>query len=547
MLVLGLNFGGHDPAAAIVRDGELVCMAEQERFSRRKHAPDESPAEAASWCLRQARVDPGDVDAIAVGVDPNLFRPGAGTLDAGTALPEELLAARPPVRFVRHHLAHAASAFYCSGFREAAVLVVDGQGERESTSLAVADERGVRILEALPIHLSLGHFYRAAAQHAGLEPPGSLGAEGKLMGLAPYGVPDQPMPLRVGPEGLELLPEVAPPEVPNRRRLLRAALRAWWTRHCYPFADGGAAEHVAYCRFAASVQRTLEEAVLHLAGRLRAAAPSANLAVAGGVAQNCTANRCLVELAGWERCFFPPFAHDAGVALGAALQVEAEDRLAAGRPAPGFQLEHAFWGPEYDEAACASALAGTGLLVRRLGPEELVQEVAGHLVENRLVAWHQARAEVGPRALGARSLLADPRRRANVPRLNRVKGREVWRPLAPSVVAERFDEYFCGGMASPFMNVACNVRAEVRHLVPAVVHVDGSARPQALERASAPLFWSLVDAFGRRTGIPVLLNTSFNLAGEPIVNTPEEAVRGFLASELDVLALGPLVATKRAG
>lgn len=540
MLVLGLNYGRHDPSAALVDDGRVVSIVAEERLSRKKHAPSESPAAAVRWCLSDANVTPQEIDAIAVGWDFERERllTGVAMPDVTWALPEEFLSmpALPPVHSIVHHVAHAASSFYCSGFDEAAVLIVDGRGEQESISLGVADHRGIRLLESLPIEMSLGQFYRAATEHAGLMTEVGFGAEGKLMGLAPYGVADQPMPLGVTDDGLVSLLDLKPETWEQRHS--RATLREWWARNCYPYVDAETREIMAYSRFAASVQQCLVDAVLHLAGRARTLTGSANLVMAGGVALNCSANGVLVSSGLFENYYFQPASADDGVSLGAALEVCARDRIAHDRPARNDRMDHAYWGPSYDEGAVAAALRAAGLPSRRLAPEALVEEAAGLLDRGRIVGWFQGRAELGPRALGARSILADPRDRSVVPRLNHIKGREVWRPLAPSVKAEHFDEYFDSPFASPFMNVAAQVRRSVRPRVPATVHIDGSARPQAVRQADSPVYWSLIDAFQRRSGLPIVLNTSFNLATEPIVTTPEQAIASYLACDMDALVLG---------
>jgi len=542
MLVLGLNFGGHDPSAALVCDGVPLAMVAQERISRVKHAPYESPAGAADWCLRQAGAKPRDIDAIAVGWDHSLFRRRQGdpALDLPAALPAEFgeLPELPPVHRVRHHLAHAASSFYSSGFDRAAVLIIDGQGERESASLGSADERGITFSRTIPVPDSLGHFYRAASQYAGLEKAGSRGAEGKLMGLASYGVPNQEMPLRAAPDGAGLRPDLIPPDEPGQRNVLRERLRAWFAATCFPYAAALPDEIMAYANFAASVQAVVEEAIVAFARSLRVSTGLPRIVLAGGVALNCTANGILAASEIYDDLFVPPMPADDGVSLGAALEVGR--RLYGGSAAPEAfpRMRNAFLGPGFSDAECQRALSSAALPSRYLTDENLAREVARHLSEGRIVAWFQGRAEVGPRALGARSLLADPRERSVVSRLNRLKGREPWRPLAPSVLAEEFGEYFTGTFRSPFMNVATCVRPEVRSRVPAIVHVDGSARPQVIVREDAPRYWSLVDAFRSLTGIPLVVNTSFNLGHEPIVDSPAQAIRSFLDGGFDVLALG---------
>lgn len=548
MLILGLNFGSHDPSAALVCDGVPVAMLAQERISRIKYVPPEGPARAAEWCLQYADAKPQDIDAIAIGWDHSLFpraqRENAPPRSIIGALPPGFaeLPCLPPVYRIRHHRAHAASAFYCSGFDRAAVLIVDGRGERESASLGVANEGGITFSRHIPVHDSLGHFYRAASHYAGLGKIGTRGAEGKLMGLAAYGVPGQEMPVQVTADGptlrAELLAELASPDKTGRRRGHEERLRAWFAEFCFPYSEALSDEVMAYAQFAASAQSVVEQAVVALATSLRQETGQSHLVLAGGVALNCTANGVLADSQIYEDMFVPPISADEGVSLGAAL--DAYRQICGGKTGPTAfpRMRNAFLGPEYSNARCRQALDEAGLPVREITDDVLVQEVAQHLASGKIVAWFQGRAEIGPRALGARSILADPRDRSVLSRLNRLKGREIWRPVAPSVLAEEFSAYFAGSFRSPFMNVATQVRPEVRARVPAIVHVDGSARPQTIVRVDAPLYWSLVDQFRRITGIPLVVNTSFNLRHEPIVHTPTQAIRSFLAGGFDVLALG---------
>jgi len=541
MIVLGLNFGSHDPSAAIVDNGQLVAMVEQERFSRIKRAPGRPPLDAVEYCLKQIGITAEDVDAIAIGWDVELFDGMPEPLpfyrilrDVRWALPPSFDSVDIPTYRVRHHIAHAASAFYTSGFGEAAILVVDGTGETESTTIAVGNCAGIHSLLSLPISRSLGHFYLAASRHAGF--PGE--GEGKFMGLAAYGMPDQPMPMYIAEDGLCYVDELELGAQIQSTRAQKDALCDWWAANCYPYAPAEEKkEPFAYSRFAASVQRSLEEALLYLARKARELTGCKSLVMAGGVAQNCSANRVLTESGLFTEYFVSPISHDGGVSLGAAFEVASKIE-ANGPTGVGSRMEHAYWGPEYDDQEIVSALRAMGLEYSILPEEEICDAVADLLVNNQIVGWFQGRAEIGPRALGARSILANPMIRANVTRVNTLKGREEWRPLAPSVLAEEFDIYFRGNVKSPFMNVAAEVRKSTRATIPAVVHVDGSARPQVVSREFSPLYWQLVNAFRRRTGVAVVLNTSFNLWSEPMVNSPREAIETFRRGNLDALAIG---------
>ena len=545
--VLGVNPGPHDGAAALLRDGQLVVMAEQERFSRNKSARWEAPLDAIAACLHHAGIGLDGLAGIGLGCDLRLLDPAEraafGPLDAPEVLfpPERFPRRRlPPVHRFRHHLAHAASAFRASGFPEAAVVTIDDRGEDCSAAIAHGTPEGITVLAALPVWDSLGLFYRTACEYAGL---GRLPSQsGKLMGLAAYGAPTQPVPLTVrdGWPCFDLpAPAGATPE--DRRQHRRRQLLDAFTASCSPYQPGLAGEPMAYASFAASAQLALEEAVEALCRAARARTGSRRLCLAGGVALNCTANGRVARAGLFDQVFIQPAAYDAGTALGAALELDAQ---LTGHPTPPEQaMTHAYFGPASSDATIAAELGRAGLRAARLSERDLVEQVARLLAGHAVVGWFQGRAEVGPRALGARSLLANPAHRATLTRVNQLKGREPWRPLAPSVTAEAFARYFTGP-PSPFMLIACHARPEHAPRLQAVLHVDGSTRPQAVTRQANPRFWHLLRAVERHTGDPVVLNTSYNLAGEPIVNTPAEAIRDFLAAPIDALAIGNYLARK---
>jgi carbamoyltransferase len=313
----------------------------------------------------------------------------------------------------------------------------------------------------------------------------------------------------------------------------------------YPFAPGDPGDIMAYANFAASVQAALEEAVFQLAKVARERTAAEDLVITGGVGLNCTMNGRLARAGLFRDVYVPPVTHDTGVSLGAALV--ADRQRCPGRK-PMSRFEHAYWGLEASAGDIDKAVKESGLPAIRLDEEDLLSRVVDHLTEGRIVGWFQGRAEVGQRALGARSMLCDPRRRQHLVRVNTVKGREIWRPLAPSVLEEHAGQLFedrLPGLAS-FMLAALPVREDARHAVPATVHVDGSARPQAVRRATNPRYWRLIDTFRQRTGVPAVINTSFNLAGEPIVHTAADAISSFRRSGLDVLALGDYLLEKPA-
>lgn len=551
--VAGLNHGAHDSAAALLRNGELVAAVEQERFSRRKRAIDQAPVEALRWCLDHAGIQLADLTAIGLGSDLDALgrwmglTPEQRRVELPLDDPDRLLPAsvfgdgrRPPLVPVRHHLAHAASTYWPSGFGESAVLVVDNRGEESSTTLAMATPQGIEKLVSYPVEHSLGLYYRIATQYVGLYDKN--GNAGKLMGLACYGRARYDAGLRYGEHGPEWhgVPRAtqAGKALPPERT---SQLLAFFEERCYPYTIGLRDDITAYVDFAASVQQALEETLLCLVADLYARTGVRNLCLAGGVALNCTANGRLGTEGPFERVFVQPMSHDAGVALGAAYEVARQVAPSSFGPQP---MRHALWGPEFSDEEVADVLAERGLAAERLPPEALAGRVASAIAGGAIVGWHQGRAEVGPRALGARSLLGDPRRRETLVRLNTVKQREMWRPLAPSVLSGYFDKFFVGA-PSPFMIVAARVRPEVRAEIPAVVHIDGSARPQAVDSDDQPLFAALLDAFMVETGLPLLVNTSFNTAGMPLVNSPEDSVDTYLNTDVDLLAIGSHLVSRR--
>jgi carbamoyltransferase len=535
--VLGVNAVFHDPAAALVVDGVTVAAAEEERFSRRKHGKPpvafstwELPEQAMAFCLAEAGLTPADVDAVAYSYDPALApQPGADVTDGEWEGLRTLYARRAPlflraalpglevdrVRWVAHHEAHAASATFASGFDPCDVIVLDGRGERGShLSGAFADGR-LEVLAAQRLPHSLGLLYEELTAHLGFRRSSD---EYKVMAMASYGEPSLLGILRdvvraspdggftVGPVDLSAL---APPLAP------------------------GAEFTSAHADLAASVQRRLEEVLVELAVWLQARTGHRELVMAGGVALNCVANSRLWREGPYERVWVQPASGDSGTALGAAMHVAAElgDRVAP--------MGTAALGRGWDEAALEARLRTAAVAFER--PDDVAVEVAEALARNEVVAWFQGRSEFGPRALGHRSLLADPRAAANLERLNDVKGREQFRPVAPMVLAERAAAIFDGPLPSPYMLFTHDVRPGWAERIPAVVHVDGTARIQTVDRAAEPLVARMLERFEALTGVPVVVNTSLNTAGRPMVDDPRDALECFGSAPVDLLAIGPFV------
>ncbi|WP_024876018.1 carbamoyltransferase family protein [Saccharomonospora piscinae] len=544
MRILGVNAVFHDPAAAVVVDGRIVAAAEEERFTRRKHgkapvpfATWELPEQAAAWCLRQAGLEPSELDAVAYSYDPALVDDTLDGVDSGgweklrtlyaRRAPAFLRTALPGldpsvVRFVRHHVAHAASAALAAPFGDCAVLTSDGRGEAESALLG--EYRDGKLVELAHQRLphSLGLTYEAATAHLGFRRSSD---EYKMMALASYGSPRFVTELRelvfaTGDGGF------------------RTAAVPW--EHFAP-ARGEHAELLPeHADLAASVQRVTEEVLLDLARWLHERTGHPDLALAGGTALNCVANTRLHDESPFERVWVQPAAGDAGTALGAALALAADFGEAV-EPMPGADL-----GRGFDDAELEDSLRRARLPYER--PADIAATVARALADDRIVAWFQGRAEFGPRALGRRSLLAHPGRAANLDRLNDVKGREQFRPVAPMVLADRAAELFTRGpLPSPYMLFVHDVAPQWRERIPAVTHVDGTARVQTVEPENEPLLARMLTEFERRTGLPTVVNTSLNTAGRPMVDDPRDALECFGSAPVDLLALGPFAVSGGGG
>ncbi len=541
MRVLGINAVFHDPAAALVVDGAIVAAAEEERFSRRKHGKVpvpfstwELPEQSAAWCLERAGLEPADLDAVAYSYDPDLAPPfaddvvaddweGLRTLFVKRA-PLFLRTALPGldpvrVRYVAHHVAHAASAHLASPFERSSVMVLDGRGERASFLAGRYDGDRLEVLGVQELPHSLGVMYEELTAHLGFRRSSD---EYKVMALASYGQP----------RFLDRFRELV--RTTGNGGFLVQPIE--WARFAPPAR--GDEWSPAQADLAASVQRRLEEVLLELARWLHAQTGDENVTMAGGVALNCVANSRLWDEGPFERIWVQPAAGDAGTALGAALHVASElgDDV---EPMSGADL-----GREWDAAALAGRLDTAALGYER--PADIGAAVAEVLAENGVVAWFQGRSEYGPRALGHRSLLANPRHAANLERLNDIKGREQFRPVAPMVLDERAAEIFEGPLPSPYMLFTHRVRAGWAERIPAVVHVDGTARIQTVDRAHEPLVARMLDAFERLTGIPVVVNTSLNTAGRPMVDDPRDALECFGSAPVDVLAIGPYLVRRAA-
>ncbi|MGH7387888.1 MAG: carbamoyltransferase family protein [Candidatus Rokuibacteriota bacterium] len=548
MNIVGISAYYHDAACCLLKDGRVVAAAAEERFSRRKHDA-RLPIQAFRFCLAAGRLGVGDVDCVAYYERPDRKLPrqlASASAPAADALrPEreirEVLGHEGPIECFEHHRSHAASAYYYSGFAEAAILTVDGVGEWATTTYGLGRDGEVDMFEEVEFPHSLGLLYSTLTGYLGFE---VNDGEHTVMGLAPYGKPrfteQMRVLLRPGPRGQYAL-DLAYFDFGGRRRMHSPALCDLLGA---PPRAPGARLSQFHRDVACSLQVALEDLLLEKVRYLHGRTGSANLCLAGGVALNCVANGRIRRDGPFERLFVPPAPGDDGGCLGAAALAHA--RL-TGHRLPGAPLTHAYLGPRFSREDVARLLSAAGVpsLDFRGREPELLAAVADRLAQRAVVGWFHGAMEFGPRALGARSILADPRDPDARDRINRlVKRREAFRPFAPSVLQERAWEFFELDHPSPFMLETARVRSP--GLLPAITHVDASTRPQTVDAATSPRFAALLHAFARRTGCPVLLNTSFNTRGEPIVCTPADALRCMVRAGLDLLVLEDFVIERRA-
>lgn len=591
MNVLGISCFFHDSAASLVRDGVVVAAAEEERFSRRKH-DNGFPAGAAAYCLEQAGIATGDLDHVVYYERPGLKLDRVGKsfvrslpkswaifpdivrswhrdkLWVSDIIAERIGIGRDRILFSEHHFSHACAAYHCSPFDEAAILTLDGVGEWVTAQSGVFSGIDYRRDAVVNFPHSLGLLYSAFAEFLGFE---VNEGEFKVMGMSSYGEPRfvdavEKLFLRRGPRGFELdldyfafLHSGGTNLSPRFVDLFGAPRRPeapfFLDRFRDTLADPAleadpqvAADSQRYADIAASVQRVVEDQIVSMATALRRDSGSENLCLGGGVAYNCVANGRVIRESGFANVYINPATGDSGSALGAALAVCA---AADGRRSPAM-LGSAYLGKEYPAAAIRDELDRHALRYEEVDDDaRYVAKISDLLAAGKVVGWFQGRFEFGPRALGARSILADPRRRETTVRVNQsVKYRELFRPFAPVVTAERAADYF--GFADGeerqlpyrFMLGVTHVREAWRDGLQAVTHVDGTARVQVLPREANPKLHALLQGFGAKTGVEVLLNTSFNRRGEVLVASPEDCLKTFLWSGIDVLAIGSFIVVK---
>lgn len=567
--ILGLNAYHGDSSAAVFTDGQLAAAIEEERLNRSKHWAG-LPCLAASRCL--ALSGAGKVQHVAISRDPKanfgrkilraLARPhklGRLTDRAANSMhisrvQTELAAAGVPgmsdaqMHFVEHHRAHMASAFFASPFEEAAVLSIDGFGDFSSVMWGVGRGNRFDVRGAVRFPHSLGLFYTAFTQFLGFP---KYGDEYKMMGLGAYGEPAYVSKVRgiVRTEGDQIRLNL------DYFRHHSDGVEMTWeggeptlgTVYSHRFTEAFGAPRVPRTEItqrdkdlAASAQAVLEENFFALLNFVQKQTGMRAVCLAGGVALNCVANGKIFGKTDFKDVYVQPAAHDAGTSIGAALYVQHQ---LLGHPRE-FVMRHVYYGPEYGDREIVDALEAAGTRYQWLSETDLLERTAGEIADGKIVGWYQGRMEFGPRALGNRSILADPRRADMKDILNsRIKYREPFRPFCPSILSERVSEYFTNDYPSPFMVMAYKIKAEQQKRLPAITHGDGTGRLQTVEKEVSPLYWKLIHTFEGLTGVPVLINTSFN-ENEPVVDTPQQAIDCFLRTQMDVLVAGPFLALK---
>lgn len=547
MLTLGINAAFHDSSASILEDGQLLAAAEEERFTHVKHGKRpipfsayEMPYHAINYCLEVANAHINDVDHFAYSFDPSLPK---GTehpafmeanqqarLHLRDGFPHHLQkrfkdADIPESKwhFVEHHISHAASAFHASPFKEAAVLTIDGRGENATTSYYYGKGNELRSIGQVYLPHSLGLLYEKMTTYLGFLHSSD---EYKVMALASYGKPVYADIFR----SMVHINGTGDYTVSNDD----------FEKHFGPSRakDGPFTEH--HFNIANSLQLVLEESALKLVHWLHEETGSENLCMAGGVALNCVMNARLRDKGPFKNIWVQPASGDAGTSLGAALWIDAKAANRNGQR--HFRMDHAYWGPEYSDEQIEAFLKWTKTPYKKL--ENVAAEAARLLADDKIIGWYQGRMEFGPRALGSRSILASPINPDMQARLNEVKDREDFRPVAPVVLEEDAPDWFENAHYSPFMLFVYDVKPDKADKIPAVRHVDGTARIQTVNRNQHPKYYDLLSEFKKLTGVPVLVNTSFNTLGKPIVCTPRDALECFWGSPFDALVIGSFLIEK---
>jgi len=569
MYILGLSSYAHEASASLIKDGEIKSVLEEERFNRKKHTW-EFPENAIRACLKREGISIHDIDYFTFFWVPrneflgnithvlryfpeslNLFRSPSGGdalsfLDrvrmmqtVGLDLQKRFgLKDIPKIHFVEHHPAHAASAFFVSKFEEAAILTMDGRGESTSTMMAVGKGNKITKIREIKVPHSLGHLYAAVTDHLGFRP---FFDEWKVMGLSAYGADT----LVKDFEDILSLTDDGGYRLNLKYFKFHTCGQAQWVSDEFIKKFGPKREYNGpyeqkHFDIARALQVLIERAGVHLTRHLEGITGLPNLCMTGGVVLNCLMNKRIVEETSFKGYFFQPIASDAGTSLGSALYYYHQNLNGPRK----YIFDSCYLGNEFSNEEIEAVLKAKNIAYRR--SPNIAAETARHIADGKIVGWFQGRMEAGPRALGNRSITVDPTRPDMKERLNsRVKKREFYRPFAPSVLEEKCCEYFImpKGLDSPHMILIGDVREDKKKVIPAVTHNDGTARVHTVNRDLNPRYWQLIYEFGKITGVPVLLNTSFN-ENEPIVCTPQEAVDCVMRTEFDVLAIGDFLVEK---
>jgi carbamoyltransferase len=567
MIILGINAYHADSSAAIFKDGKLLVASEEERFRRIKHWAG-FPSLAIQFCLNEAGVSMSDVDYISIGRDTKAkFWNKVMFMLKGIGKKNSLLADRlsnskqvvsiekeladlgglslrevkSKLKYIEHHRAHLASAFFASPFEESAILSIDGSGDFTTTMIAIGKGNKIEVLDSVDFPVSVGLFYTAFTQYLGFP---HYGDEYKVMGLAPYGKPVYVDEIRkilkftdnglfewdssyfISPYEIKLSYEN---NLPTVSTLYSKKLEDLFG----PSRKNGEELSQKHKDIAASVQRVCEMLIFHILDNLQRRTGLKNICIAGGVAQNSVANGKIIDSTGFENLYIPSAGHDSGISMGSALYVY-NHILGLPRVAP---IYTAYTGSKFTNEEIEAYLKSKNIKYTRFDDAELFDRITNKLIEPGVVGWFSGRAEFGPRALGARSIIADPRNAKAKELLNlKIKKRESFRPFAPSILEEYTGEYFTRVESVPFMERVFPIKPEKHSSIPAVTHVDGTGRLQTVSKSIHPRYYQLIETFRQKTGVPILLNTSFN-ENEPIVNTPAEALDCFLRTQMDMLVL----------
>lgn len=526
----GVTINQHDPGAAIIVDGKLVAAIEEERLCRVKSPHGYLPILSIKECLKQARLSIKDIDLV--------VHPGESYEDMPARIETyftHYYGHMPKLKMINHHLAHMASGFFFSDFKDSMIVSYDGVGDRLSTVTGAGTSSGIEVLESWTGEQSLGLFFSLITSFLGFQVTED---EYKIMGLAPYGRPGVNLAplIKIREDGFQIdgtFFERNPPHKSNFEPYYNKKASDLLGQPRRP-SDPITQHHkdIAY-----AAQKALEESAKLIVTSLHKRTGFTNLCIAGGVGLNCSTNYVLSTLPCVKQIFVQPAASDRGLALGcAAYGAFAHDRLERGLP-------DVYLGPQYSDVEIEDMLKLSGAKYKR--SQNLCDEISDDLIEGKIVGWWQGRSEFGPRALGNRSILADPRSPTMKDKINaRIKFREEFRPFAPAVLEERAQEIFEMQSPSPFMTIAYPVKEPWRKKIPAVTHVNNTARVQTVSRTTNPLFYDLIQTFGNKSGVPILLNTSFNVRGQPIVETPLDALGTFMASGMDAVVIGEFIIRK---